>query len=128
MGRRGTKTKPDEIHKLAGTFRPDRHKTADVASGKANLECPDWIKGEAREMWKRITPLLITAHLVEELDVDMIVSLCWWWERWRNRCRAVQAAERRGDEDSMDRLHRQARNADSQWRAAAIKLTAQSFI
>jgi len=122
MGRRGVKPKPADLHKLQGTYQKCRHKTAPVASGSADLTCPAWLKGDGRKMWDRITPQLNAARLVETLDTDLIASMCWWWDRWQNRSRAVERAERVGDEESMNNLHRQARFADTQWRAAAVKL------
>jgi len=46
-------------------------------------KCPAWIKGEAREVWKRVAPAAIKSGLLRLVDLPAFEAYCVSYARWR---------------------------------------------
>lgn len=86
----GRPRKPDEVHILEGTFRPDRHgdpSASVVADGEPTP--PRHLKGEALAFWKDTVPGLVTRKVAAACDSAALACMCDWWARHRKYCRAL---------------------------------------
>jgi hypothetical protein len=123
MGRRGPPPLPPEVHKLRGTLRPDRHRTAAhqpagrAPAGPAPLQVPPWLRTHpaALQAFKAIAArpphrhfeacdsalvavyCLAGTHILEMLEAASKAGdlLCPLWNEVE---RAITTRERLGDE------------------------------
>lgn len=81
----GRPRKPTALKVLHGDFakNPQRRNQLepDVPPGKP--ECPEWIVGEAREEWERITADLFSMNVLTERDRAAINAYCVIHDRWQ---------------------------------------------
>jgi len=70
--------KPTAIHKLDGTFRPDRHNGNEpqIESSGELKKPPQRLSKEARAIWREEAPPLIDAGIFTVADVGMFTDLC----------------------------------------------------
>jgi P27 family predicted phage terminase small subunit len=68
--------KTNELHRIQGTYREDRH-------GKRGLEvpvevpsCPAWLSKPAKAEWRRITRELEAAGRISQLDRALLTAYC----------------------------------------------------
>lgn len=54
-----------------------------ISDNSPLARCPDWLKGEARSLWKRVAPGAIKAGLLTVVDVPAFEALCQSYARWR---------------------------------------------
>lgn len=78
----GRPPKPAAIHKLEGTYRPDRHK-GDELFEVSKLVCPAWLDGAARRCWRDLAPLLAGAAVLTRGDRIALELLAKAYEEWR---------------------------------------------
>ena len=60
--------KPASLHKLHGTYRNDRHLSAEFAPEPGIPDAPSCLIGEALVEWNRVTNILHNQQLISELD------------------------------------------------------------
>jgi len=72
--------KPNNLLKLEGTFRKDRHGDDGESLDDVDLgelpPAPDFLGDIAREEWYRVTGLLEKANLLKGTDYGIMVSYC----------------------------------------------------
>lgn len=96
-GRSGRARKSIEQRKLEGSFRADRHSAAIVADGSPTK--PEYLDGEASELWDAITPKLVKLGIATEVDSQTLAALCEWWQAYRDA-----ADQRRYEESGLTAL------------------------
>ena len=79
---RGRKSKPTNLHILHGN--PGKRKLNKKAPkpDPGKLECPQWISGEAKKEWDRISSVLERLGLLTELDHAHLEAYCVAYGRW----------------------------------------------
>lgn len=88
MGRRGFPPQPTALVMLRGN---PGHKKINYDEPKPDLltdsdklaQCPKWLTGDARELWKRAAPRAIKSGLLTVLDLPAFEALCLTYARWR---------------------------------------------
>jgi len=81
----GRKSLPSNVHLLRGN--PSKLSAADLAGGNVRVPivippCPQHLGSAARTEWRRITPHLVNAGLVTELDRASLAAYCQAWGEW----------------------------------------------
>jgi len=77
------KKKSVEMHRLQGTYRPDRH------AGKARIQYPPgadrprFLSKWGRQEWDRVAPMLIAAEVLQESDTMILAAYCESYSAWR---------------------------------------------
>lgn len=79
VGRRGPKPKPNELHAIAGTLRPDRHPPK-VEPKQGRPHCPAFLGEIAKAEWDRVVPLLDKIGLLALVDRATLATYCQLWE------------------------------------------------
>lgn len=74
MGSRGPAKKPAAAHKRRGTYREDRHKTAELKVEAPNM--PRGMPKAAQAAWKRLVPPLKKAGFLAAVDGEALRQLC----------------------------------------------------
>lgn len=77
-GRRGRPRKSPEDHKLAGTYREDRHGANEINPTGRPVK-PDRLEGHAAELWDYLTPRLVELEIATDLDQHALEALCTWY-------------------------------------------------
>ncbi len=75
MPRRGPSPAPTAI-KRAGGVRADRLNPAEPVPPGGVLACPEFLAGEGREMWHRLTPELHARGVLTAWDADLFALVC----------------------------------------------------
>ena len=88
MGRRGPAPQPTVLRMMRGNpgHRPvnqDEPKPPAVKPDSGLAQCPKWLTGEARNLWKRIAPDAIASGLLTVVDLPAFEALCLSYARWR---------------------------------------------
>ena len=78
----GRPAKPTELHKLDGTYRPDRHSNG-VAADTQLLAPPDHLSGLALAEWLRVASELHEVNLTTALDTTLLEQYCVMYAQWR---------------------------------------------
>ena len=88
MGRRGPAPEPTALRVLRGN--PGRRPLNDaepqpepITAHDRRAECPAWLTGDARLLWKRVAPEAIKKGLLTVLDLPAFEALCQSYARWR---------------------------------------------
>jgi phage terminase small subunit len=86
--------KPDNVLKLEGTYRADRH--GDPAT-KLDVETeaplmPDFLKGAGKKEWDRVAGLLKNKNLLTGLDRSILAQYCALWHEFASDHLAFTAA------------------------------------
>lgn len=70
--------KPTALHKLQGTYRPDRHGKSEPESPDATGRLPRWaeLEGEAEKCYRRLAPMLTSMRVLTQADIAALVQLC----------------------------------------------------
>jgi hypothetical protein len=103
------KRKPTELHRLAGTFRADRHGRRLEAGGEADgLRKPGWLRGNGARIFYAIVNSLVRPALAAS-DVLVIAGAARWWALWHGTMTKLEAGE--GDAYKLTLL------ASIQWKA-----------
>lgn len=72
---RGRKPTPENVLRLRGTLRADRHGARMTTACEAP-ECPPMLVGRAAAVWARTVPLLLEARAIARIDADALVRYC----------------------------------------------------
>lgn len=80
MGRRGPPPKPTPFKVLSGSRRINKD---EPKLPPADVECPDYLKGNARFEWERLAPGLVKAGLLTIADVTSFAAYCEAFGTWR---------------------------------------------
>lgn len=86
--------KPTAMHRLNGTYRPDRHgarATEPFVEGVP--QAPEWLDGDALEFWNYLVPLLVEAGVLSPLDGPVLAGLCCHWRNWSREQERYNAGE-----------------------------------
>jgi P27 family predicted phage terminase small subunit len=68
--------KSDELHRLQGTYRKDRHARRGAQVPVEVPSCPAWLSREAKAEWRRITRELLAAGRISLLDRAVLTAYC----------------------------------------------------
>ena len=79
-----TRRKPVAVHKLQGTYRPDRHRVG-IQPPEQVPACPDWLGPVGKQTWEStVDTLREVPGLLTRLDGDMLALYCEAWEEFRD--------------------------------------------
>lgn len=92
---RGRKPVPTELKIVRGNPGRRPLPTDEPRPPEGDIQCPSWLKGRARRVWKELAPALADAGLLTVLDVPMLADLCVVRAEFM---RAVADVEKRGIE------------------------------
>jgi phage terminase small subunit len=81
-GKSGRKSKPTALHRLEGTFRPDRANPREPKPRLGRLVPPRWLIGEGLREWKRIAPDLEATGVAAPIDRSLLAVYCALWGRF----------------------------------------------
>ena len=71
-----SRKKPSQFHRLAGSFRADRHAPGGLRFPPATGTAPRWLSKVAKAEWRRVAPLLLEAGLLLETDAAILGAYC----------------------------------------------------
>ena len=78
----GRPRKPSKKHNLEGTApRDGRRGNPVIANGQP--EKPDWLTGEASEMWDKVLPEVVRVAGAASIDSFALAAMCDWWGAYR---------------------------------------------
>lgn len=86
MSRRPT---PTHLHKLAGSFRADRHRTMTLTPGTPP-DAPGWLSSIAKAKWVETAAALAAAGALTALDLDALAAYCECYATWREALETVR--------------------------------------
>jgi P27 family predicted phage terminase small subunit len=72
---RGRKPTPDNVLRLRGTLRADRHGSR-MRTECAEPDAPKVLRGAALDVWRRTVPLLLELRSVAKIDGDALARYC----------------------------------------------------
>lgn len=81
---RGRKPKPTARKKAAGN--PGKRALNDDEPDfglVTNIDAPEWITGEARDMWQRVAPPLLKQKVLQVTDLHNVEAFCMAYGIWR---------------------------------------------
>ena len=81
MGKRGPKRTPTAKLKLLGSRRAAEREPYEPQP-EGVPECPDFIKGDAKECWNRVLPQLLAMNCATAIDQNSLARYCQMWARW----------------------------------------------
>jgi len=93
MTPRGRKPLPTSLKKLRGTLRPHRAIAGEPKVPTSVPTPPEWLSPDARREWDRITPKLVAAGLVSQLDLGVLVG---YVTAWGDLCEANRTLQQFG--------------------------------
>jgi phage terminase small subunit len=82
VAKRGRKPRPTELKVLVGT-RKDRINAAEPAAPAGRPECPDYLKGYAREGWAELVEVLDRMGVLTQADGMALAIFAATYARWR---------------------------------------------
>lgn len=87
---RGRKPTAPHLKILAGTSRPDRevHDAPEYDAVDSFPEAPEHLNVDGVEMWNNLGPQLITARVLQTVDLYSLEQLCFAWQRFRQKAKA----------------------------------------
>jgi P27 family predicted phage terminase small subunit len=71
-----SKKKPNSFHRLAGSFRADRHAKSGLNFPPATGTAPRWLSKAAKAEWRRVAPLLLEQSALLETDLAILGAYC----------------------------------------------------
>ena len=87
---RGRKPTAPHLKVLAGTARPDRE-VADAPEYDLIEEFPEppqHLNPDGVEMWRNLGPQLVSARVLQVVDLYSLEQLCFSWQRFRQKAKA----------------------------------------
>jgi phage terminase small subunit len=81
VGKRGPKKTPTSILEKRGSWLAKTRQGEPVVSADYP-PCPDWIKGEARDIWDRVVPQLVNLGVMTKLDGFAFSRYCVYSVLW----------------------------------------------
>lgn len=112
MGRRGPKAKPAAVKAQKEPVRSKRKKTGVSEApilAEAPNDAPDWLKGEALGIYRRLGPRLRDAKLLTAADVPAFARYCKHYSRWLD---LQQRLDKNGDIYEIETASGTVRRAD----------------
>ena len=85
MAKRGVKPKPTAL--LASESNSRIGREGEVAPDIDYPNCPAWLSGEAKQVWKRLKDLLEPQGIVAKQDRDFLAAYCGSVADYREACR-----------------------------------------
>ena len=77
MGKRGPAPQPTNLRLLRGETRPSRvNRNEPKPPLPARVEAPDYLDADARIVWDRLAPSLITRGVLTAWDIDLFAAYC----------------------------------------------------
>ena len=73
---------PTQIHRLAGTFRADRHGGTEPEPSGDVGDAPEHLDAEAVAEWQRLEPILTGCNVLTAADRGALAGHCAAWSRW----------------------------------------------
>ena len=71
---------PTAILKLRGSWRA-KLRDGEPEPGFGEPDCPDFLSGEARDEWYRVTANIASMCILAKVDINMLVAWCQAWAR-----------------------------------------------
>jgi P27 family predicted phage terminase small subunit len=71
-----SKRKSPGFHRLAGSYRADRHANGGLQFPPATGSPPRWLSKVAKAEWKRVAPFLLEQGLLTETDISVLAVYC----------------------------------------------------
>lgn len=93
MGRRGPARKPTALRVIEGNCGKRPLPKDEPQPSSDYTPCPIWLKGKARQEWKRIAPELRRMGLLTIVDRVALTAYCQTYARWLE---AEEAVEKKG--------------------------------
>lgn len=87
---RGRKPSAPHLKVLAGTARPDRE-APDAPEYDLIDDFPDapqHLNPDGMEMWRTLGPQLVSARVLQVVDLYSLEQLCFAWQRFRQKAKA----------------------------------------
>ena len=84
MGKRGPLPTPTAIKRArkSRSVTDSRHEPIPPRE-LAPPPCPQWLRGEARNCWRYITPRLVAMRVLTGADRNVVARYCVVWSEWR---------------------------------------------
>ncbi|BBP99098.1 terminase [Burkholderia sp. SFA1] len=83
-GRSGRRAKPTAKKELAGNPGKRALNKDEPDFGLVeNIDAPEWIVAEARDMWERVVPLLCSQKILQMTDLHIVELFCSAYGNWR---------------------------------------------
>jgi P27 family predicted phage terminase small subunit len=86
----GRPAKPVDLHKLAGTYREDRHGGKGCKLPAEAPGCPEWLSREAKAEWRRVVPELEAYGQIAKVDRGMLSAYCEAWAEFVSLSGAIE--------------------------------------
>ena len=87
---------PDNVHRLKGTYRRDRHGDhADKVTGLAELtaDAPTWLPDQARREWRRVVKIMSGKGVIADLDRPLLIQFCILYQKLYDEKTEFSAAD-----------------------------------
>ncbi|WP_312115281.1 hypothetical protein [Stutzerimonas nitrititolerans] len=87
---RGRKPTAPHLKVLAGTDRPDREvpDAPEYDLVEDFPESPQHLNADGAEMWRNLGPQLVSARVLQVVDLYSLEQLCFAWQRFRQKAKA----------------------------------------
>lgn len=87
---RGRKPTAPHLKVLAGTDRPDREvpDAPDYDLVEDFPDAPQHLNPDGAEMWRNLGPQLVSARVLQVVDLYSLEQLCFAWQRFRQKAKA----------------------------------------
>jgi P27 family predicted phage terminase small subunit len=83
-GRSGRKPKPSAKKELAGNPGKRQINKLEPDFGRVtNIDPPEWLAQDARDMWERVAPLLCSQNVLQLTDLHNLEIFCSAYGNWR---------------------------------------------
>ena len=76
MSNPGPKAKPNKLKVINGVENKDRLNFDEPQVDMSMPTCPEWVKGYAIAVWKRLAPKLHTSGILTNIDRDTFAMYC----------------------------------------------------
>jgi P27 family predicted phage terminase small subunit len=92
MGSRGPAPTPTSLLKVRGSWRAKK-RSGEPTPPVECPPCPDFLKGEAKREWQRLTQTLLEQKLLTQLDRGLLAA---WCEAWAEFLETRKLLDREG--------------------------------
>ncbi|MGD0655111.1 MAG: P27 family phage terminase small subunit [Thermoguttaceae bacterium] len=86
----GRLRKPDELHKLTGTFRPDRHGKNNSLQVEVEPTKPRGMTKDEKWLWDSVIESLGGKGVLARIDTALLLSACELWGLYREALKAAK--------------------------------------
>jgi P27 family predicted phage terminase small subunit len=102
---RGRKPTPDNVLRLRGTLRADRHGSR-MRTECAEPDAPGVLRGAALDVWRRTVPLLLELRAVAKIDGDALARYCVAQAAWEALVVRAGRTKKHKDLDALMKVMR----------------------